>query len=309
MTDTEHLALVGATASGKSSLALAAAEMLGDVEIVSADSMQVYRGLDIGTAKPSVAERARVPHHLLDIVDPAEDWSVVRFRDAARAAIADIEARGRRALLVGGTGLYVRAVLDDLEFPPTDPDVRARLLDEVAVPGGLAAAYQDLRRLDPAAASRIDPGNVRRVVRALEVAELTGRPFSSFGEGLRRYPAPLVPVRILGVWLPRAVLTERIYARVGGMREAGFLEEVRNLEASGPLSMTARQAIGYRELLSCLVEGSLSADIAFGLTARRTRALARRQRMWFRRDPRVRWLATSANPHVLLAPLLANWRK
>jgi tRNA dimethylallyltransferase len=309
LTDRVHLALVGATASGKSALALEAAEILGDVEIVSADSMQVYRGFDIGTAKPSLAERARVPHHLLDIVDPSEEWSVVRFRDAARAAIAEIESRGRRALLVGGTGLYVRAVIDDLEFPPTDPVRRARLAEEVTTPRGLTAAYQDLVRADPVTAARTDPNNARRIVRALEVVELTGRPFSSFGEGLGRYGAPLVPVCMVGVWLPRDTLTKRIRVRVRAMRDGGFLNEVRELEAPDTLSMTARQAIGYRELLAHLGDGALSEDAAFGVTAQRTRAFARRQRMWFRRDPRIRWLGTRENPSALRAPLLANWRK
>ena len=201
-----HLALVGPTASGKSELALAAAHSLGDVEIVSIDSMQIYRGLDIGTAKPTVAEQAAVPHHMIDVAEPLDEWSVARFQLEARAAIADVAARGKRALLVGGTGLYVRAVIDPLTFPPEDRVVRAELEAEVATADGLRAAYDELERVDPVAASRMEPGNSRRVVRALEVIRITGRPFSSFGLGLGEFGAPVVAVRQAGVWLPRPTL-------------------------------------------------------------------------------------------------------
>ena len=179
-----HLALVGPTASGKSALALGAAHALADVEIVSLDSMQVYRGLDIGTAKSTAAERTAVPHHVVDVADPKEEWSAVRHQAAARAAVADIAARGKRALLVGGTGLYVQAVVDDLRFPQEDPDLRAELEAWTAEPGGVAAAYDELRTRDPVAAGKIDPHNARRIVRALEVIRLTGQPFSSFGPGV-----------------------------------------------------------------------------------------------------------------------------
>ena len=161
--------------------------MLGDVEIVSLDSMQVYRGLDVGTAKPTVAERAAVPHHVIDVAGPTEEWSAMRHQTAARAAVAGIEARGKRALLVGGTGLYVQAVVDDLRFPGEDPDLRAELEAATAEPGGVAAAYEELRRRDPDAAVTIDPHNARRIVRALEVIRLTGKPFSSFGAGLDQF--------------------------------------------------------------------------------------------------------------------------
>jgi diaminopimelate epimerase/tRNA dimethylallyltransferase len=227
LTPTEHLALVGPTASGKSELALHTARALGDVEIVSMDSMQVYRGLDIGTAKPSPADRAAVPHHLIDVADPSEEWSVARFQADARRAVGEIEARGHRALLVGGTGLYVQAVIDDLRFPGESPDLRAALEARTAEPGGVAATYAELARRDPEAAARIDPHNARRIVRALEVIELTGQPFSSFGPGVAGFGPTAFPVRLAGVWLPRGALAGRIDARVdrrsgrGGAPPAG----------------------------------------------------------------------------------------
>ena len=215
-----HLALVGPTASGKSELALAVARELGDVEIVSLDSMQVYRGMDVGTAKPSPVELAAVPHHLVDVVEPSEEWSVVRTQAAARAAVADIEDRGRRALLVGGTGLYVQAVIDTLEFPGEDLASRAELESWTAEPGGVAAAYAELAAADPEAAARIDPHNVRRIVRALEVIRLTGRRFSSFGPGVDAFGETVFPVRVAGVWLPAGTLAARIEARVEAMRRS-----------------------------------------------------------------------------------------
>jgi tRNA dimethylallyltransferase len=301
-----HLALVGPTAVGKSALAMATAAALGDVEIVSLDSMQVYRGMDVGTAKPTAAERRAVPHHLVDVADPGTEWSVVRTQEAARAAVATIEARGARALLVGGTGLYVQAVVDDLTFPGEDLARRAELEAETAQPGGLARAYERLRRADPQAAARIDEHNQRRIVRALEVIELTGRPFSSFGPGLERFGRPVFPVAIVGCWLPRAVLAARIAARVSGMRAGGLVEEVRGL-AAGPLSRTAAQAIGYKEVLAWLRGDLPSLDAALDLVVRRTRSFARRQRMWFRRDPRVTWLGTVQNSEALAPALVATW--
>lgn len=306
---TTHLALVGPTASGKSQLALAAAARLGDVEIVSVDSMQVYRGLDIGTAKPTPAARAAVPHHLIDVAEPSEQWSVARFQTAARAAVADIETRGRRALLVGGTGLYVQAVVDDLRFPGEDLDLRAELESWTSAPGGVAAAYAELTERDPEAAGRIDPHNARRIVRALEVIRLTGQPFSSFGAGLGSFGPTAFPVRMAGVWLPRAVLGERIAGRFEGMRRAGLVDEVRGLAtANGGLARTARQAIGYKEVLAHLDGAEPSLDAALDTAVRRTRSFARRQRMWFRRDPRIRWFA-AANPASVEPALLASWSR
>jgi tRNA dimethylallyltransferase len=307
-----HLALVGPTASGKSALALAVARAFGDIEIVSVDSMQVYRGMDVGTAKPSPAERAAVAHHLIDVADPWEDWSVARFQAAARAAVAEVETRGRRALLVGGTGLYVQAVVDDLSFPGEDLALRAELESWTAAPGGVAAAYAELESADPIAAAKIDPHNARRIVRALEVIRLTGRPFSSFGPGLGQFGEPAFPVRLAGVWLPRAALSRRIDDRFGAMRERGLVDEVRRLAADPRgLSRSAAQAIGYKEVLAALdgpaAGESTRLDEAFDLAVRRTRSFARRQRMWFRRDPRISWLATTGNPCLLAPQLLALW--
>jgi tRNA dimethylallyltransferase len=305
---TIHLALVGPTASGKSALALAAAEALGDVEIVSVDSMQVYRGMDVGTAKPSPAERAVVPHHLLDVADPGEDYSVARFQQAAAEALAGIEARGRRALLVGGTGLYFQAVIDGLSLPGADLALRHEL--EARAVDGLPVLYEELSRLDPVAAGRIEPGNRRRVVRALEVTLASGRPFSSFGPGVFQAVTPALPVAIAGLWLPRTVNARRAAERVSAMAEAGLVEEVRCLAVlPGGLSRTARQAIGYKEILDYL-EGRLpTVEVALRRTVERTRALARRQRMWFRRDRRIAWVGATENPLATLPALLATWSR
>lgn len=304
-----HLALVGPTAAGKSALAFALARELGDVEIISLDSMQVYRGMDIGTAKPTPAERAAVVHHLVDVADPDDDWSVARTQAGARAALADIEARGRRALLVGGTGLYVRAVVDDLQIPGEDLARRAELEAATEPVEGLERAYRELEDLDPAAAARIEPLNRRRIVRALEVIHLTGRPFSSFGPGVDHFGPPAVPVRMIGVWLPRAAHARRIAERVADMCDAGLVDEVRALAARpGGLSRNAAQAIGYREILDHLAGEIPTLDAAADLIAQRTRAFARRQRMWFRRDPRITWLGTTGEPQRLLALVDALWR-
>jgi tRNA dimethylallyltransferase len=303
-----HLALVGPTASGKSDVALAAAHALGDVEIVSIDSMQVYRGMDIGTAQPSAGERATVPHHLVDVADPSEEWSVARFQSAARQAVADIESRDRRALLVGGTGLYLQAVIDPLTFPPQDLGVRAGLARDVETPGGLAAAYVELQRVDPLAASRIEPGNARRIVRALEVIRLTGEPFSSVGPGIQAYGDTVFPVSIVGLALPPDVLARRIEQRFAAMRDAGLVDEVCALTKRGAWSRTARQAIGYKEVLAAL-DGEWSLDVAFDEAVRRTKRFARRQLRWFRRDPRITWLHTDDNPCEVLGPLLALWSR
>jgi tRNA dimethylallyltransferase len=286
---------------------LSAAHALTEVEIVSLDSMQVYSGLDIGTAKPNASERAAVPHHVIDVVDPTEEWSAVRHQAAARAAVADIEARGKRALLVGGTGLYVQAVVDDLRFPQEDPDLRAELETWTAEPGGVACAYDELRRRDPDAADKIDPHNARRIVRALEVIRLTGRPFSSFGPGVDHFGPTAFPVRMAGVWLPRDVLNARIGERFAAMRNAGLVDEVRRLLAGPPLSRTAAQAIGYKEVIDALSGGGGSLEAAIETAIRRTRSFARRQRMWFRRDPRITWLGATDNPCAVLPALLATW--
>ena len=287
------LAIVGPTASGKSAFALELARLRGDVELVSADAMQVYRGMDIGTAKPSVAERAEVAHHLVDVADPGEDFSLARFVALGRAAIADIEARGRRAIVVGGTGLYVRGLVDELEVPGQWPDVRAELEAERDTP----ALHQRLAALDPVAASRMEPTNRRRVVRALEVSIGAGRPFSSFGPGLDAHPP--VATEQIGLRVPLDVLDARIEQRVHAMLDAGLLDEVRGLLDRGiVLSRTARQALGYRELLEHL-EGAMSYDEAVSVVTQRTRQFARRQVRWFRRDPRIRWVDGCLPPSEL----------
>jgi tRNA dimethylallyltransferase len=268
--------------------------------------MQVYRGMDVGTAKPTREERAAVPHHLVDVAEPEEEWSVARTQELARAAVRDIESRGKRAVLVGGTGLYVQAVVDDLTLPGEDLALRAELEAWTSQPGGMLAAYRELQRDDPAAASRIDEHNQRRIVRALEVMRATGRPFSSFGPGIDRFGATVFPVTMVGAWLPRAVLARRIVARIATMRDAGLVDEVRRLRQERRLSRTASQAIGYKEVLAAVAGDSSVAD-ALALAERRTRSFARRQRMWFRRDPRITWLATARNPDDLAPALLATW--
>lgn len=283
------------------------ARTVGDLEIISLDSMQVYRNLDIGTAKPDAAARATVPHHLVDVADPDTEWSVARTQAAARTAVADIEGRGHRALLIGGTGLYVQAVIDDLRLPGEDLALRAELEARSREPGGIAAAYAELSAQDPVAASRIDPHNARRIIRALEVIQLTGAPFSSFGAGVSSYGPTAFPVAVAGIWLPRQLLAHRIETRVHAMRHAGFTDEVRRILATSELSPTARQAIGYQEIADDLDRGIEPDDATFDTIARRTRSLARRQRMWFRRDPRITWHGTADNPCLLLPALLATW--
>jgi tRNA dimethylallyltransferase len=297
-----HGALVGTTATGKSALALAIARARPDVELVSVDSMQVYRGMDIGTAKPSPAEQAVVPHHLLDLADAGEDYSVARFQVDARAALADIEARGRRALLVGGTGLYLQCLLDGFDIPGRFPSVRTELEAEPDT----GALYRRLATLDPVAAGRMEPGNRRRVVRALEVTVGSARPFSSFGPGMEAHP--VTPFTVLGVWLPRAVVADRITARFARMIDGGLLDEVRGLVAQpGGLSSTARQALGYREVLAHIEQG-IPLTAAAEEATRRTRSFARRQRVWFRRDPRIRWFGAPENPFTVLPALLGEWQ-
>jgi tRNA dimethylallyltransferase len=267
--------------------------------------MQVYRGMDVGTAKPSPAERAEVPHHLLDVVDPWEAYSVARYQADARAAIAGIEARGHRALLVGGTGLYLRAVVDALEVPGEWPSVRAELEAEAVSSVAVAGLHRRLAELDPVAAARMTPTNRRRIVRALEVTVGSGRPFSSFGPGLAAYPHSAF--RLFGVAPARDVLDARIAARYDDQLAAGFLDEVRALASAPlPLSRTARQALGYRELLAHL-DGRCDLATAVAEAVRRTRAFARRQGAWFRRDPRITWLDTDANPLAALPALLGHW--
>jgi tRNA dimethylallyltransferase len=279
------VALVGPTASGKSQLAHGLALERGDIEIVSVDAMSVYRGMDLATAKPTLVERSEVPYHLIDLVEPSDEFTVAEFQRAARDAKSAIERAGHLVVYVGGTGLYGRAVLDDLDIPGLYPDVRATL--DMRAESELDALYEELCRLDPLAASRIERTNARRVVRALEVTLGSGRPFSSYGEGLMTYGA--VRVVQVGLDVELDVLDERIERRFRAWMDEGLLEEVARLrERPGGLSRTARQAVGYRQLLSHLEDGaSLEACVTDAIT--QSRRLARRQRSWFRRDPRVEW--------------------
>ena len=302
------MVLVGATATGKSALALAIARRAGDgdgdgrpVELVTADSMQVYRGMDIGTAKPTTQERAEVPHHLIDLVDPSEDFSVAQFQAAARRALEDIAARGHRAVVVGGTGLYVRSLVDGLTIPGQWPDIRADLEAEPDT----TALHLRLHELDPVAATRMEPGNRRRIVRALEVTLGSGRPFSDHGPGLEAYPP--VPFHLVGLALDRDERNRRIEARFHRMLDDGLLDEVRRLVEPGrpPLSRTAGQALGYRELLRHVEDGE-PLDACVEEAIRRTRQFARRQEAWFRRDPRIRWFEFGATPDDVLGDWAAR---
>ena len=274
-----------------------------DVELVSVDSMAVYRGMDLGTTKPSPEVRAEVRHHLVDLVDPAEEFTVTRFQEAARAAVAGIAARGNRTMLVGGTGLYLRSVTDGLEFPGRFDGVAAELRSALDSRGPVgtperAAAVAGLRDrllvLDPVAASRTEAGNERRLVRALEVTLGSGRPFSSFGPGLGRYPP--TSVAMVGVRHDPADTDRRIAVRFTRMLDSGLLDEVRALAARPRgLSRTARQALGYRELLAHVEQGVPLAE-AVDEAVRRTRRFARRQWAWFRRDPRIEWVDPDDDP-------------
>ena len=289
------LALVGPTASGKSDAGVAIARRMG-AEIVSIDSMLVYRGMDIGTAKPSAEERASVPHHLIDLANPSERFTVARFQVEAREVLRDIHSRARSPLFVGGSGLYYRAVVDDLAFPPEDGSVREELERE-ADSLGAQAMYARLRASDPVAAARIEPGNVRRVVRALEVERLTGRRFSTFAAAWGTYEPERV--RAAGVRISGEDLAVRVDARVRAMLDRGLLDEVRGLMASGFGGwLTSTQAIGYAEVVGHL-EGRSTIEEATALTVKRTKELARRQMAWFRKDPRIRWF--DAGPEGAIA--------
>jgi tRNA dimethylallyltransferase len=293
------IAVVGATATGKSSLAVDLALAL-DAEIVNADSMQLYRGMDVGTAKLTPAERRGVPHHLLDIWDVRRSADVASYQRVARAAIDAITTAGRTAMVVGGSGLYVRGVLDDLDFPGTDPDLRAGLEDELAHVGG-PALHARLSALDPAAAEAIDPANGRRVVRALEVVALHGRFTARLPEPHAYDPRTL----FLGLDIPRNALDLRISARVDRMWASGLVEEVRRLADDNGLreGRTASRALGYAQVLRFL-EGEISEEAAHEETMRATRRFARRQDTWFRRDARIRWFPYDA-PDLLDRALAA----
>ncbi len=291
----KDLAIVGATSTGKTQLAARIADLVPPAGLVSVDAFAVYRGMDVGTAKPTrpADTASRHPWALVDLVDASEEYSVAEFQSAARRAIAQLHDAGRPALLVGGTGLYHRAVVDELELPERYPDVAQRLFDEAGEPGGALALHSRLRTLDPVAADRLEPSNVRRVVRALEVTEGSGQRFSEFGPGLEVYPP--TSTLMVGLALDRDELDSRLAERLRAQMDEGLLEEVGALAAApGGLSRTARQAIGYRELLGHIA-GSLSLEEALAETLRRLKSFARRQESWFRRDPRIVWFEAGAD--------------
>ena len=287
------IVICGATATGKSDLAIALATHL-DTEIINADSMQTYRGMDIGTAKLPVQERGGITHHMLDVLDVTEDSTVAWYQEQARAAITDIHSRGKDAVVVGGTGLYIKSILDELNFPDTDPVVRASLELELATIG-INALFERLEKLDPAAAIAIDRANSRRVIRALEVIAITGKPFTANlpREASTRYPNAFQ----FGLVMDRENLIERIDARVDHMWELGFVAEVEQLIKDGITSgRTAQLALGYSQIIA-MKNGLLSEDEAKEDTKRATRQYARRQETWFSRDERIRWIS-QAQPRL-----------
>ena len=284
MTTPLVVGVVGPTATGKSDLALDLAEAVGG-EVVGADASQLYRGMDIGTAKLPLAQRRGIPHHQLDVLDVTQEASVAAYQVASRADFAAIQGRGHHPVLAGGSGLYVRAALDVLEIPPTDPGVRARLEAE-AEAAGTSATFARLEQLDPEAAGAMQPGNLRRIVRALEVIELTGRPFSATMP-TRTFVQPTVMV---GLRVPRERLDERIATRVRRMWEQGLVAEVCHLETLGLREgRTASRALGYAQALA-EIDGVLTAEQAQEQTTALTRRFARRQESWFNPDPRITWL-------------------
>jgi tRNA dimethylallyltransferase len=292
------VAVVGPTATGKSDLALDLAEALGPAEIVNADAFQLYRGMDVGTAKVPPAERRGIPHHQLDVLDPVQDASVAHYQESGRADLDAISGRGARAVVVGGSGLYVRALLDAMDFPGTDPQIRARF-EARAEAEGRRALHAELAQLDPQAATSIGPHNTRRIVRALEVIELTGRPYTA-NLPRQEYVRPAVQI---GLNCSREMLDARVAARVDRMWEAGLVDEVRALAspeqggAGSGLGVTAARAVGYAEVLAWWRGEHTEAEAREAVTAN-TRRLARKQMGWFGRDPRVHWL-DAASPDLL----------
>lgn len=288
------VSIVGPTASGKTGLGIAIARRLAErgerAEIVNADAYQMYRGMNIGTAKPTAEEQAAVPHHLIDIIDPDDTMTVARFQQLARRTIAELQSRGIRPILVGGSGLYARAAIDDISFPGTDPKIRERL-ERREREEGAGVLFEELRAKDPQAAARMDPRNPRRTIRALEVIELTGRPYSAT---LPRYRYVVASVQI-GLDLDRADLDRRIDIRTAQMREAGFLDEARRLRPH--MGLTASRALGYQQMFD-LLDGLWDERDAWADVAQKTKRLARKQMGWFGRDPRIHWLQ-ALNPALV----------
>ena len=280
---------------------MAVAAQRNDIDIVSVDSMQVYRHMNVGTAKPTIEEQQRVRHHLIDIVEPSDEFTVAIFQEHLASALEVIGTAHRSALLVGGTGLYHRAAVDGLDLAGSWPEIRKRLETE-AEADGTPALHARLTECDPVAAGRMEPTNTRRVVRALEVMEGSGQMSSSFGGGLEEYSE--TDVHQVGLRWPREVLARRIEQRVHHMMENGFLQEVEDVLSRQP-SRTARQALGYKELIEHL-EGQFSLDEAVEMTITRTRQFAVKQERWFRRDPRIQWVDLEIDPVAEVAPVIMN---
>jgi len=281
------IVICGATATGKSDLAVSLAKEIG-AEIVNADSMQIYKGMDIGTAKLSPDERDGISHHLLDVLNVSQDATVAWYQDLARAAVTDIHSRGKDAIIVGGTGLYIKSILDDLNFPDTDTAIRQKLTEE-AKEFGIVQLFQRLEQLDPAAAAAIDRQNERRVIRALEVIEITGQPFTA---NLPRADSSLYPDALqFGLVMDRAELGVRVEARVDQMWQKGFVAEVDRLIEEGiTRATTARRALGYAQIIA-MRNGEITEDVAIEETKRATRQYVRRQETWFSRDARINWIS------------------
>jgi len=298
MTQLSPVVVLGPTASGKSDVAMATAMALGNVHIVAADAMQVYRHMNIGTAKPTLEDQQRVMHHGIDLADPHERYTVARYvldRQIARTHIADA---GARELVVGGTGLYVTAVVDGLNLPGEWPQVRAELETEPDT----AVLFRRLQSLDAVATTKMEPTNRRRIIRALEVCVGSGQPFSSFGEGVATFP--VTDIVQVGIRWERNVLRARIAQRVHRMVEAGLFEEVRALlEIEPAMSLTARQALGYKEVIECL-EGRWTQQEAIDATILRTQQFAIRQERWYRRDPRIQWVQVRKDPITEVTPVV-----
>jgi len=281
------IVICGATATGKSDLAVSLAKEIG-AEIVNADSMQIYKGMDIGTAKLSPDERGGITHHLLDALNVTQDATVAWYQELARAAVADIHSRGNDAIIVGGTGLYIKSILDDLNFPDTDAAIRQKLTEE-AKEFGIVQLFQRLEQLDPAAAAAIDRQNERRVIRALEVIEITGKPFTA---NLPREDSSLYPDALqFGLVMDRTELGTRVEARVDQMWQEGFVAEVDRLIEDGiTRATTARRALGYAQIIA-MRNGEITESVAIEETKRATRQYVRRQETWFSRDARINWIS------------------
>ena len=297
------LALVGTTASGKSTVAMELAKNVRDVEIISVDSMQIYRGMDIGTAKPTKEELEFVPHHMIDLVDPDKEYGVSEYQKEAQEVLTDIKKRNSIPILVGGTGLYLRTIIDGLTIPGQYPETRKEIETELET----KKLYEELSQLDPVAASRIEENNRRRILRALEVTVGSGKKFSSYGPGLAKYPK--TEFRIFGLKWDRDKIDQRIIARYEWQMSNGFLDEVKQLfNSSIEISRTASQALGYSQFFEYL-RGELSFEEAFEKAIADTKKFARKQERWFRRDPRIFWIEIKEDPLEAVPILMEEYRQ